>query len=221
MTEIDKSKLSQTIPKNLLNDKNVNACAESLDVQLQRVSSETDLPSIYYNLDKLTSEQLDHLAYSWDAAVWRQSWKLEIKRSVIKNIILDKRKLGTLGAVKGAIETIGSVTEIKEWWQEEPKGTPHTFKVIARLNSYEGVLDTELQEDLIGLIDDAKPVRSHYDFIMQKSFSANIWNVGIYRKLSYARVKGGSITGMETATAIGFVPAARPVIIRNIVGTAE
>lgn len=221
MTEIDKSKLEQTIPKNLLKDKNVNACAESLDVHLQKVSSETDLPLVYYNLYKLTSEQLDHLAYSWDASVWRQSWKIEIKRSVLKSIILDKRKRGTLGAVKSAIESIGSVSEIKEWWQEEPKGTPHTFTVTARLNSYEGVLDGDLQEDLIGLIDDAKPVRSHYKFILQKKFSSNIWSVGLYRKLSYARVKGGSITGTETATAIGLIPAVRPVIIRNIVGKAE
>lgn len=221
MTEIKDVKLYQLIPENLVEDSNVKACADALDPSLQDVSIKVDIPSIYIRLDTLTSEQLDHMAAQWDASVWRQSWPIQIKRNVLHNVILEKRKRGTLGAVKKAIETIGSYTSITEWWQETPKGTPHTFKVIASLNHYDGVLESELQEDLFGLIDDAKPVRSHYDFILQRRYSGEIGAIGLYRKLAYARVKGANVNSEETSVVLSVAPGVRPVIIRNILGTAE
>lgn len=221
MTEIKDVKLSEIIPENLVKDSNVKASAEALDPSLQEVSSNVDIPSIYIRINSLTSEQLDHMAAAWDASVWRQSWPIQIKRRILNNVILEKRKRGTLGAVKKAIETIASFTSLTEWWQETPKGTPHTFKVIASLNNYEGVLESDLQEDLFGLIDDAKPVRSHYDFILQKRYSGEIGAIGLYRKLAYARVKGVAVNSEEASVGLGVIPAVRPVIIRNIQGTAE
>ena len=221
MTEIKDVKLSQLIPENLVDDSNVKACADALDLPLQDVSNKVDIPSIYLRLDSLTSEQLDHMAVAWDASVWRQSWPIQIKRNVLNNVILEKRKRGTLGAVKKAIETIGAYTNITEWWQETPKGTPHTFKVIASLNHYDGVLESDLQEDLFELIDDAKPVRSHYDFVLQKRYSGEIGVIGLYRDLAYARVKGGVVTSEDTSVNLDFAPGVRPVVIRNIFGTAE
>ena len=221
MTEIKDVKLSEIIPENLVKDSNVKASAEALDPSLQEVSRNVDIPSIYIRIKSLTSEQLDHMAAAWDASVWRQSWPIQIKRRILNNVILEKRKRGTLGAVKKAIETIASFTSLTEWWQETPKGTPHTFKVIASLNNYEGVLESDLQEDLFGLIDDAKPVRSHYDFILQKRYSGEIGAIGIYRKLAYARVKGVTVNSEEASVGLGVIPAVRPVIIRNIQGTAE
>lgn len=221
MTEIKDVKLSQLIPENLVDDSNVKACADALDLPLQDVSNKVDIPSIYLRLDSLTSEQLDHMAAAWDASVWRQSWPIQIKRNVLNNVILEKRKRGTLGAVKKAIETIGAYTNITEWWQETPKGTPHTFKVIASLNHYDGVLESDLQEDLFELIDDAKPVRSHYDFVLQKRYSCEIGVIGLYRDLAYARVKGGVVTSEDTSVNLDFAPGVRPVVIRNIFGTAE
>lgn len=221
MTEIKDVKLSEIIPENLVKDSNVKASAEALDPSLQEVSRNVDIPSIYVRINSLTSEQLDHMAAAWDASVWRQSWPIQIKRRILNNVILEKRKRGTLGAVKKAIETIASFTSLTEWWQETPKGTPHTFKVIASLNNYEGVLESDLQEDLFGLIDDAKPVRSHYDFILQKRYSGEIGAIGLYRKLAYARVKGVAVNSEEASVGLGVIPAVRPVIIRNIQGTAE
>ena len=221
MTEIKDVKLSEIIPENLVKDSNVKASAEALDPSLQEVSRNVDIPSIYIRINSLTSEQLDHMAAAWDASVWRQSGPIQIKRRILNNVILEKRKRGTLGAVKKAIETIASFTSLTEWWQETPKGTPHTFKVIASLNNYEGVLESDLQEDLFGLIDDAKPVRSHYDFILQKRYSGEIGAIGLYRKLAYARVKGVAVNSEEASVGLGVIPAVRPVIIRNIQGTAE
>lgn len=189
MTEINDVKLSQLIPENLNRDVNVKACADAFDPQLQEIALNVDAPSIYLHLDSLTSEQLDHMAMQWDASVWRQSWPIEIKRNVINNVIRDKRKKGTLLAVKNAIESIGIIISITEWWQETPKATPHTFKVVASLSDFEGLLEAELQEDAIQLINDAKPVRSHYDFILETRHSGEIGIIGHCRKLSYSRVR--------------------------------
>lgn len=221
MSDIQDTKLSQILPENIAKDSNVKAAAEALDSKLQAVSKEVDIPLIYFRLNKLSSEQLDHIAYAWDASVWRESWTLEIKRNVLNNVIREKRKRGTLGAVKAAIETIGSVTDVTEWWQENPKGVPHTFKITARINHYPGVLDSELQEDLFALIDDAKPARSHYEFILSTRLSGSFGVCGVFRKLAYARVKQGVLTNEQTDATISVISAARPIVIRNILGTAK
>lgn len=221
MSDIQDTKLSQILPENIAKDSNVKAAAEALDSKLQAVSKEVDIPLIYFRLNELSSEQLDHIAYAWDASVWRESWTLEIKRNVLNNVIREKRKRGTLGAVKAAIETIGSVTDVKEWWQENPKGVPHTFKITARINHYPGVLDSELQEDLFALIDDAKPARSHYEFILSTRLSGSFGVCGVFRKLAYARVKQGVLTSEQTDATISVISAARPIVIRNVLGTAK
>lgn len=221
MSDIQDTKLSQILPENIAKDSNVKAAAEALDSKLQAVSKEVDIPLIYFRLNELSSEQLDHIAYAWDASVWRESWTIEIKRNVLNNVIREKRKRGTLGAVKAAIETIGSVTDVKEWWQENPKGVPHTFKITARINHYPGVLDSELQEDLFALIDDAKPARSHYEFILSTRLSGSFGVCGVFRKLAYARVKQGVLTNEQTDATISVISAARPIVIRNVLGTAK
>jgi len=221
MSDIQDTKLSQILPENIAKDSNVKAAAEALDSKLQAVSNEVDIPLIYFRLNELSSEQLDHIAYAWDASVWRESWTIEIKRNVLNNVIREKRKRGTLGAVKAAIETIGSVTDVTEWWQENPKGVPHTFKITARINHYPGVLDSELQEDLFALIDDAKPARSHYEFILSTRLSGSFGVCGVFRKLAYARVKQGVLTNEQTDATISVISAARPIVIRNILGTAK
>lgn len=221
MSDIQDTKLSQILPENIAKDSNVKAASEALDSKLQAVSKEVDIPLIYFRLNELSSEQLDHIAYAWDASVWRESWTLEIKRNVLNNVIREKRKRGTLGAVKAAIETIGSVTDVTEWWQENPKGVPHTFKITARINHYPGVLDSELQEDLFALIDDAKPARSHYEFILSTRLSGSFGVCGVFRKLAYARVKQGVLTSEQTDATISVISAARPIVIRNVLGTAK
>lgn len=221
MKEISEIKLTEILPENLSADTEIKNCADALDSSLNDVSEEVDIPSLYVRLNLLSSAQLDHMAIQWDASVWRENWQINIKRNVLNNIITEKRKRGTLGAVKAAIDAIGHFSSITEWWEETPRGTPHTFKVTANLPSYEGILDSELQEDLIALINDAKPVRSHYEFILSTDYSGQIGFVGIGRKLVYTRVRQAVINSAQSNGTISVVPGSRPIIIRNIVDTAE
>lgn len=187
--ELKDVRLSDLLPDSIAHDPDVKHSAESIDAQLLDMAAAVDLPSIYVSIGKLTSRQLDHVAYGWDASVWRDSWPISLKRSVLKNVICEKRKRGTLRAVKDAVSSIGSAATIEEWWQQEPKGTPHTFTIYATLAKIDGTLDTEMQEDLFGLIDDAKPVRSHYDFVLIRRLDGQIGMAGALRPVTYARIR--------------------------------
>lgn len=207
--ELSDVRLSDLLPDSIAQDDNVRHSAEALDKQLLDITSAVDLPSIYVSIDKLTSTQLDNVAYGWDASVWRDSWPTSLKRSVLKNVICEKRKRGTLRAVKDAVSSIGSAATIKEWWQMEPKGKPHTFTIEATLEDIEGTLDSEMQEDLFALINDAKPVRSHYTFVLVRHLVGKLGFVGAVRPVVYARIrsdKASSIGG-----EIGVTGEIRPV----------
>lgn len=203
-----KNILLELIPESISGDENVHACGEALNPSLAEVAEKVDLPNFLATLDFADGTTLDHLAFGWDAATWRDSWPIELKRSVIRNVVVEKRKRGTLRAVKDALASIGSAYSITEWWQEVPKGKPHTFTVTATLSKIEGVLDKERQEDLIRAIDDAKPVRSHFKLVLIQGMSGTLGFSGHLRSLAFARVADlDGVVNMESG--IGFVGAFR------------
>lgn len=182
-------RLSDLLPDSIAQDGDVKAGAEALDRQLIEMTGAVDLPSIYVSIDSLTSAQLDHVAYGWDASVWRDSWPIALKRSILKNVVREKRKKGTRRAVEEAVESIQGAATIQEWWEMEPKGEPHTFTVFATLGKIDGTIDSELQDDLIALINDAKPVRSHFDFMVVKNLLGRFGLHGSLRPVTYGRIR--------------------------------
>ena len=188
MKTLDDIRLSDVLPDSIAKDKKVSAAATAIDPYLAAVAAARELPAIYASLSRLTGVQLDHIAKQWDVSVWRETWTDDVKRSVLSTAIIDKRKKGTVSAVKGALASISSIATIREWWQEEPKGTPHTFTVYATLSDIDGSLDAETQEDLLALIDDNKPVRSHYEFVLQHMARGQIGFAGAVRPLVFAKL---------------------------------
>lgn len=206
--ELDKTSLLDLLPDSISKDSDVSAAAKALDIPLREMTGVLDLPSIYVSIDSLTSEQLDHLAYSWDASVWRDSWPLERKRSVIKNVIREKRKKGTLNAVKAAVASIGSRTVITEWWQKKPKGPPHTFEIEVDMPI--GDFDIEAQEDVFGLIDDAKPVRSHYELLLNNRLDGKVGFIGAAQYASYLCIREPLLIDASVSGAVELGCVARP-----------
>lgn len=220
MKTLDDVKLSDLLPDSLSKDKVISAAAEAIDPQLKAISEKVDIPSIYANIDNLPSLVLDHLAVQYDVTVWRDSWPLTLKRSVLKTAISDKRKKGTVSAVKSALASISSAAEIVEWWQTNPKGQPHTFTIFATQSKIEGVVDAEMQEDLFALIDDAKPLRSHYSFILQDNLNGGINISGCMRVLTYASVRASGTITEDVTGAMGIVAGVRPIIKRHLIAKA-
>ncbi len=213
--------LLDLIPSSIKKDSDVSAAAKALDPPLLDMTRALDLPSLYVSIDQMTSEQLDAMAYGWDASVWRDSWPLSLKRSVLKNVVTEKRKKGTVRAVLDALESIQSAAEIEEWWQTSPKGTPHTFTIYATLGSIPGVFDAEMQEDIIALVDDAKPVRSHYQFVIVKEETGGIGLEGWIRPVAYARIRSEPTLTQNAEATISAAGASRPIVSRTLVATAS
>ena len=213
--------LLDLIPSSIKKDSDVSAAAKALDPPLLDMTRALDLPSLYVSIDQMTSEQLDAMAYGWDASVWRDSWPLSLKRSVLENVVTDKRKKGTVRAVLDALASIQSAAEIEEWWQTSPKGTPHTFTIYATLGSIEGVFDAEMQEDIIALVDDAKPVRSHYQFVIVKETTGGIGLEGWIRPVAYARIRSEPTLTQNAEATISAAGASRPIVSRTLVATAS
>lgn len=188
MKTIDDVKLADIMPDSISHDKNVSAAATSIDKQLRALAGYVDIGTLIVNIDKLPSGVLDHLAMQYDVSVWRDSWDTATKRSVLKNALAEKRGKGTRGAVLKAVESLGSSASIVEWWQKTPKGDPHTFTIYATLPKTGGGVDAEAQEDLIKQIDDAKPARSHYDFVLCQSVDGGIGVYGGIRALTVTRI---------------------------------
>lgn len=109
-----------------------------------------------YNPDTCPAELLPQLAWAWSVDRWDEKWPEAVKRSVIRSAFYVHSHKGTIGALRRAVEPLGYLIEVREWWQTVPVGVPGTFALQV------GVLDQGISEEmyieLTRLIDDAKPV---------------------------------------------------------------
>lgn len=220
MKTLDGVKLKDLLPDSIAKDGNVEASSEAIDPHLKFIAEHSGIPSIYIDIDNLSSVALDHLAKQYDISVWRDGWNVSLKRSVLKTAIADKRKKGTIGAVKKALQSLGSAASIVEWWQTTPKGEPHTFTIYATQPEFDGVIPAEMQEDIIGMIDDAKPLRSHYNFVVSQDYRGGIGVYGCVRVLAFSSVRSVEAQLAEVNGELGMVAASRAISKRHLILTA-
>lgn len=213
MKTLDDVSLSDLMPDSISGDPVVSASARSIDKELKLVAQGVDAPLIFSRIDELTSDQLDHLAASRNMTIWRDSWPVELKRSVAKQIIAQKARMGTLSAVKLALQSLGAAAVVTEWWEENPPAEAHTFKISVSLSEIDGTLTSEMQEDCFALLDDAKPVRSHYTFTLAINKQGGLKVGSVFRQAVSARIQVG-----RKAEVIGIVlaNAVRPVVFNQI-----
>lgn len=99
---------------------------------------------------------LPQLAWAWSVDRWDPRWSETVKRNAIRAAHFIHARKGTIGALRRAVESLGYLIEVREWWQIVPEGVPGTFALQV------GVLDQgiteEMYNELTRLIDDAKPV---------------------------------------------------------------
>lgn len=112
-----------------------------------------------WNPDRCPFSLLPYLAWALSVDRWDQNWSEKTKRSVIKSSFFVHKRKGTINAIRRAVEPLGYIIELIEWWQTAPMGTPGTFALKL------GILETGITEEMYleveRLIDDAKPVSRH------------------------------------------------------------
>lgn len=91
----------------------------------------------------------------------------EMIRRLLKESDNLRRLTGTPAAVKRALETVGIVGIVTEWWETEPPAEPGTFKIEALVNENlvpisQPVFSPERVKEAYRLIDAAKRKSQHY-----------------------------------------------------------
>ena len=183
MKTIEDISLKDLLPQGIGADAAVQAAAQSLDPHLRKIGTGADAVAIYANMDALTHKMLDALAVQFDATNWKDSWSRNLRISVLKTVIANKRKVGTLKAVRDAIESFGNSAQIVEWFNETPQGEPHTFKIYLLY----GGNQTEVTDDISRAINLAKPARSHYTIIAIEELKNGIISGGAMTAISHVR----------------------------------
>lgn len=175
--------LCDLLPDSISKDTQVDAAARAIDPHLRLMALALDLPALYASIDSLTSQQLDHMATQWDVLVWRDSWPLAKKRVALKASIINKRQKGTLNGIRRAVsflataENLDKAMTFEEWWETGPdklgsilgfEGIPHTFLVFLDQGQLSYAIDREVQTEFVEALNNSKPLRSHYMFVIKR-----------------------------------------------------
>jgi phage tail P2-like protein len=110
-----------------------------------------------------------------------------ILREPAQDIAIARRK-GTAESVRSVVASFGGSVAIREWWQSEPRGLPHTFSLILNLDSAGAPASAAFVDQVIAEVNRAKPARSTFTFTQGLTAQAGIGLVAALRPTIYARL---------------------------------
>ncbi|WGV98823.1 phage tail protein I [Vibrio sp. YMD68] len=102
---------------------------------------------------------LPWLAWAMRAREWDDEWSESQKRQYVASLPWINRIKGTRAALESALLAVDRPVQIIEWWEEEPKGPPFTFR--ADVNVTDDTLDQDTKQQIYRLINNTKNLRSH------------------------------------------------------------
>lgn len=188
MNSLTTVNLYDLVPDSIRDDPDVKAAIEAIDGELKAVSNLCMVPAILARIDELDSDTLDHLAWQFNSKVYRDTWPIYLKRSVIKTVIVTKSKKGTRSAVIRSLESLGSAALVREWWEKTPAGTPHTFDITLSVNEIPGQTSQQVLDDIRLKIDDTKSARSTYTLSLALQAQGRIALGGAARAAVFRRL---------------------------------
>ncbi len=156
--------LQDIIPSSIADDKNVEAIITATDPQLKEVSQSIREAFIISRINELPETVIDLLAWQWHVDFYEPELPIQTKRQLVLESIKWHRKKGTKTAIKSALEKLGFVPTIKEWFEPEMGTAPHTFSVSGYYKDDHidvDFLGEQTKEILTRVIEVTKPVRSH------------------------------------------------------------
>ena len=133
-------------------------------------------------------ELLPWLAWGLSLDNWSSDWTAAIKRSRVRKAIPIARQKGTAASVRTVVESFGGSVAIREWWQMEPKGDPHTFSLVLNLDQNGAPASAAFVDQVIAEVSRAKPVRSHFTFTQGITAQADVGLIAAVRPTIYARL---------------------------------
>lgn len=109
--------------------------------------------------DSCPAALLPYLAWAFSVDRWDENWPVDTKRQVIAASFYIHQHKGTIGALQRAVEPLGFLIRVTEWWQLRPEGIPGTFALEVGVRE-QGITE-QMYVELERLIDDAKPCSRH------------------------------------------------------------
>ena len=161
--------LADIIPSSIADDPNVQAIVRAVDPELQSVSQDIRETLILSRLDELPEPVVDLLAWQFHVDLYEPTLPIDVKRTLVRDSIPWHRKKGTRWAVRRALENLGFVPTIKEWFEPDMGTEPHTFSVSGYYKDdplHIDFLGPDTENILIRAVEMAKPVRSYLIFLM-------------------------------------------------------
>ncbi len=201
--------IKRLLPPSLAKDETLNAIAESLDTQLQKVWEELINVVIYPRIDEIDNEELlDLLGWQFHIEGWDLAKTVEEKRKLIKSAIELHRYKGTPYAIKKVLEALGLQGEVKEWYQYG--GESYHFKIDLGVQNRE--ITPELRDKLLRLINEYKNERSWLEELILSYLATGVLGFALGQAPPETETDADfqsdlewSATG-ETKFAIGYAP---------------
>lgn len=123
----------------------------------QIAALDTDMVRKVKDPDTCPAHLLPWLAWEFAVDSWEETWTEEEKRQVIKDAAYVHQHRGAAGAVRRSLSAVSLPTTVVEWWEDEPRRDPYTFRV--EVYSLQAV-DEGLYQRIRRQVDKAKNLRS-------------------------------------------------------------
>jgi phage tail P2-like protein len=155
--------------------------AERALEQAMRAGIDLSAVGTLWNPETCPPDVLPFLAWGVAISHWDSTWSEAQKRAAVAGAIPFHQIKGTRAAVEQILARFHPLLSIVEWWEANPRRTPHTFEVRAPAGPGgidASFLTTETAEAIIRDVAAAKPLRAHFDFVFALETEASLYMAG-------------------------------------------
>lgn len=143
-----------------------------------------------WNPETCPADLLPYLAWALSIDAWSSDWPEPVRRARVRNAMAIARRKGTAESVRAVVESFGGSVALREWWQMEPPGAPHTFQLVVDLSGRDGAPATAAFADaVIAEVRRTKPVRSHFTYTQGLAFARPLGLIAAARPVIAARLQ--------------------------------
>ncbi len=152
----------ERFPPALKKDEKMLALGKLIAEELHITANLIEKNIIYANIDNLSEQWLDVLAYDLHVDWYDYDYPIEIKRNVLKDSVKIHQKLGTKYAIETALKNVYETAKVEEWF--EYGGKPYWFRV--RVGLGKNGLDEYTARKMKENMEFYKNLRSHCEKVI-------------------------------------------------------
>lgn len=157
LTELEFRRL---LPQFMQNDDAVKGLSLAMDIIIPQLSNSVKTLSTWDQIDNLTEDELDELAWELNILWYDIGADIGVKRELVKNSDKVYQHLGTKWAVENVVNSYFGEGYISEWF--EYGGEPGHFRVY----STNPTLNNERLAEFLNLLDKVKRASAKLDGVL-------------------------------------------------------